>query len=268
MKFPWFERRPLFGKEVLITRSREQAGEFQLLLEAQGARVAILPLLEILPPDDWTELDRNLARLDRFHWVIFTSSKSVDFFFERLHHRGQDTRALGGTRVAAVGLATAERLRNRGIHPDLIPEKQSQEGLAEAFASVSMEGRHILFPASAISRTFLAAELEKRGARVAHVVVYQNRPPDPDQVELPSALRENRLDLVVFASPSSVDHFRAVLGAESADQILSRTAIAAIGPTTAGALTDLGLEVAIQPQESSIPALVQAICTYFSEPCP
>jgi uroporphyrinogen III methyltransferase/synthase len=262
----WFEQRPLFGRQVLVTRSREQAGPLQALLEDQGAEVSLLPLLELAPPDDWSALDQCLARLEQFAWVVFASPNSVEFFWERLRQLGKDTRAFGPASVAAVGQATAERLRDRGLEPDLLPEDQSQEGLVAAFAGLAVEGQQILLPASAVGRTLLAEELARRGAQVQQVVAYQNQPPEPSQVELPPALVEDRIELVIFASPSSVSHFFAVLGEERARALLGKTAIACIGPTTARAVAELGLGALIQPAQSSVPALVEAICAYYGKP--
>lgn len=264
----WFERRPLFGRRVLITRSRDQSGSLQLLLESAGAEVSLLPLLDIHPPDDPAELDGCIEKLDSFSWTIFTSPNSVDFFFTRLHELGKDTRAFGTTSVAAVGKSTAENLRDRGIHPDLIPTLQSQDGLVAAFQEIPVEGRKVLIPASAIGRTLLVEELQKRGALVSHVTAYENRPPDPAQIELPAALTEEELDLILFASPSSVENFVTLLGSARAHRILSQLHIACIGPTTTQAVTDLDLQVHVQPDESSVPALVQAICDYYSESSP
>lgn len=261
----WFERRPLFGRRVLVTRSREQAGSLQTLLEDEGAEVSLLPLLELAPPDDWSALDECLDRLTQFAWVVFASPNSVEFFWQRLRQRGRDTRAFGPAQVVAVGQATAERLRAHGLEPDLLPEDQSQEGLVTAFAGFSVKGREILLPTSAIGRTLLAEELTRRGARVWQVATYQNRPPEPSQVELPPALKEDRVEVVVFASPSSVSHFGAVLGEERAREVLGKVVIACIGPTTAAAVAELGLKVQIQPGYSSVPALVEAICAHYRE---
>jgi len=261
----WFERKPLFGRRVLVTRSREQAGSLQLLLEAEGAAVSLLPLLDLAPPDDWSALDQCLPRLDQFAWVVFTSPNSADFFFGRLRQLGRDTRAFGRAQVAVVGQSTAERLRLQGLNPDLVPAEQSQEGLIAAFARIPVAGQEILLPASGMGRTLLAEELERRGGRVQRVVAYQNRPPDPARIELPPALVEGQIEVVVFASPSSVSHFCAVLGKERALEVLGRAVIACIGPTTSGAVAELGLKAPIQPQESSVPALVRAICDYYRE---
>ena len=161
-------------------------------------------------------------------------------------------------------MSTAQHLRRRGLEPDLVPEEQSQKGLAAAFEEVAVAGASFLVPASSIGRTGLDAALARRGGRVHRVVAYENRPPDPETVELPSALTENRLDMIVFASPSSVRNFLTVCGPEKGMAHLAAAAIACIGPTTAQAVRDLGLEAALQPPESSIPALVRSICAHYA----
>ena len=262
-RLSWFETRPLFGRRILITRSREQAGPLRLMLESEGAEVHLLPLLEIGPPDDWTALDGALSRLGDFAWVVFTSPNSVEFLHDRLRRLGRDTRAYGRARVAAVGLATGQRLRARGLEPDLVPEVHSAAGLAAAFEAVDLTGAEILLPASSIGRTELDERLAGRGALVFRVTAYENRPPDPASVQLPEALTGGSLDCVVFASPSSVRNFLAVAGPEAGLEHLRRLDIAAIGPTTARAVADLGLNVAVQPGESSVPALVRALCEHY-----
>ena len=259
----WFEGKPLFGRRVLITRSREQAAPLQLMLEAEGADVSALPLLDIQPPRDWSELDNALGRLCEFDWVVFTSPNSVDFLFRRLHEHGRDSRAFGDVSVSAVGLSTADHLLQRGLRPDLVPEKQSQEGLAAAFKTVPVDGTQFLIPASSIGRTILDEKLAARGARVSRVVAYENRPPDPASADLPQALVEGAIDLFVFASPSSVHNFCDLMGRQQAIGRLAHAHIASIGPTTTRAVEELGLTVEVQPQESSIPNLVAAICQFF-----
>ena len=259
----WFESKALFGRRLLITRSREQAGTLQLLLEAEGAEVHSLPLLEIGPPDDWAAVDGACARLGDFAWVVFTSPNAVTFFCDRLRDLGRDARAFGTARVAAVGQATGQLLRARGIEPDLMPQAQSAAGLADAFEDLDLQGAEVLVPASSIGRTELDEQLVARGARVLRVTAYENRPPRPETVELPTALTEGPLDGIVFASPSSVHNFLDVVGRETALAHLQRLDIAVIGPTTAGAVQDLGLTVAVQPGESSVQTLVAALCEHY-----
>ena len=260
----WFEAKPLFGRRVLITRSREQSGSLQLLLESEGAAVTGLPVLDIQPPDDWSAVDQAIGNLTGFDWIVFTSPNSVEYFFHRLQHSGLDSRALGGVAVASVGQATAEALHSRGVVPDLIPEKHSQEGLVVAFEQIKVDGATILIPASSIGRTLLDDALRERGADLTRVVAYENRPPEPSQVELPAALEQGEIDLFVFASPSSVHNFYTVIGDRAgAGALLSGKAIASIGPTTSQALIEMGLHPTIEPAQSNVPALVAAICDYY-----
>ena len=259
----WYESKPLFGRRLLVTRSREQAGPLQRRLEAEGGAVSTLPLLDIGPPDDWAPIDAAQDELERVDWTIFTSPNSVTFFCDRLFQRGRDARAFAQTRIAAVGLATATALGKRGLVPDLVPELQSQEGLEQAFAGIDLADCAILFPASSIGRTQLVETLTARGARVRHISTYTNHP--PTEITIPSVLTDDSLDLAIFASPSSVHNFHQILGPERTTAIFARAAIACIGPTTAAAARELGLRVSVQPTESSIPALVQAICAFYAE---
>ena len=259
----WYESKPLFGRHLLVTRSREQAGPLQRRLEAEGAAVSTMPLLEIGPPDDWAPVDAAQDELHRFAWTIFTSPNSVTFFCDRLFQRGQDARAFAQTRIAAVGLATAAALRERGLVPDLVPQLQSQEGLEQAFEPFDLADSTILFPASSIGRTQLAQALTARGAHVEHLSTYANRP--PENIPIPPILEDGNLDLAIFASPSSVHNFHQALGRERSAAIFEHAHIACIGPTTAAAVHELGLDVQIQPAESSIPALVQAVCAFYTQ---
>lgn len=259
----WFEGKPLFGRRLLITRSREQADPLQLQLEAEGAEVCSLPLLEIGPPEDPANVDAAVGGLHEFSWVVFTSPNSVTYFFDRMAHLGRDSRAFGPARIAAVGQSTARHLRARGIEPDLVPQTQSAAGLAEAFAAIDLTGQQVLIPASSVGRTQLDESLAAMGASVRRITAYENHAPAAGDIDAPAALSEGALDGVIFASPSSVRNFFAVFGDSVARQYLNQVDIAVIGPTTAQAVQDLGLRVAIQPEDSSIDALVQALCQHY-----
>lgn len=259
----WFESKPLFGRRLLITRSREQAEPLQMLLEAEGAEVQSLPLLEIAPPEDAAVVDASIGRLHEFAWVVFTSPNSVTYLFDRMRHMGRDGRAFGTARVAAVGQSTAHHLRQRGIEPDLVPETQSAAGLATAFAGVELAHQEILIPASSIGRTELDDSLAARGATVRRVTAYENRGPAAGSIDPPVALAEGAFDCIVFASPSSAHNFFTAFGDKRARQYLQNLDVAVIGPTTARAVEDFGLQVAVQPDTSSIDALVQALSDHY-----
>lgn len=264
----WRESQPLFGRQILITRSKEQSAPLQLALEDRGATVHSLPLLEIAPPDDWGPLDAAIAQLHSYQWTLFTSPNSVQFFFQRLRDRQKDARTFCTCRIAAVGTSTARYLQERGIEPDLVPNEQSQQGLVAAFAATDVNGAKILFPASSIGRSELVESLRQRGAEVHHITTYQNRAPAADAVEVPPSLLENKVDMAVFASPSSVEHLWQLLGEAQSTRLLSHTAIACIGPTTAAAVHQRGLRVAVQPPKSSVDSLVEAIADFYQPRLP
>ena len=214
----WFENKPLFGRRVLVTRSREQAGSLQQRLEAEGAAVSTLPLLDIGPPDDWTAVDaaqdqlgtRCLGRLHQPQQRVLFLRPALPARPRRpslCPHAPSGRRLSYGCSAAPTGLSP----RPRATAP--IAGCVSQR-LCCVF---DVAGQEILLPASSIGRTELADTLAARGAQVHHLTTYVNRL--PDQVEFPAALAENKLDLIVFASPSSVHNFHQVLGSKRAEAV-------------------------------------------------
>ena len=168
-RLSWFDNRPLFGKRVLVTRTREQAGELSSLLSRRGAVPIELPTIEVGPPDDYACLDQALGSLGRYDWVVFASANAVDAVFARLAAMHQDSRAFGGVRVAAVGQATAAKLRSHGIEPDLVPSGYSASDLVDEFAGHDMRNARVALspsrhrPRYAVSRTGRAGSGRRRG---------------------------------------------------------------------------------------------------------
>ncbi len=254
----WFEQRPLYGKTVVVTRAREQASGLAARLEELGARVIQCPTIEIRPLDDYSSLDRALAAPGEYQWVIFTSVNGVKHFWRRLEQAGRDTRALGPCKVAAIGPATAEALRTRGIEPDLVPEKYMAEGVvADLLAQGPVSGMRILLPRAAKARDVLPDELRKAGATVDVIPVYETIPAADRKEEVLTGLRERSIDCVTFGSSSTVENFLSLFSAETL--ATSGARIAAIGPITAATLAKRGIPCHIQPDEYTIPALVAAV---------
>jgi len=142
----WFEQRPLFGKTVVVTRAREQASDFRVLLEETGAQCLEFPTIEVVPPVEWGPLDEAIKRLAEYDWVIFTSANGVSYFFRRLEEQGEDVRALGGARIGAIGPKTAAALGERGLRPDLVPAEYRAEAVIEALGREEVRGRKFLLP--------------------------------------------------------------------------------------------------------------------------
>ena len=262
----WFDERPLFGKKIVVTRSREQAGELVDLLESLGAEPIEAPMIRVEAPDDYGPLDKATTEAGTYDWIIFTSANGVDFFMRRLMGTG-DIRDLKGVRLVAIGPATSERLARHGLRVDLEPAESRAEAIVQALREVGdVKGKRFLLPRADIAREVLPEELRKSGAEVTEVVAYRTvlaeieREGDPDIYRM---LLEKRIDVVTFTSASTVKNFVQIFGAEQSSDLLNATTVASIGPVTAEAAEQYGIKTAIMPKEYTIPALVQAIVDYF-----
>jgi uroporphyrinogen III methyltransferase/synthase len=265
----WFDARPLFGKRILVTRPREQAGDLLERLESAGAEAIEAPMIRIAPPDDFGPLDDVCARAADFDWIVFASTNAVDAYMDRLLAGPQDLRALKGVRLCAVGPATADRLAQFGIKVDLAPAEARSEAVIGALtATGDVRGLKVLLPHADIGREVIADELRKQGAEVTEVIAYRTvfveaeRDGEPDIYRM---LLERRIDAVTFTSPSAVRNFVRVLGAEPAADLLRTIAVASIGPVTAEAAAQSHIQTTIVPATYTIPALVDAIVRYFQE---
>ena len=263
-RLSWFERRPLLGKRILVTRAREQARDFVELLEAQGAEVVQFPLIEFTPPETWAPLDKAIKRLETYRWVIFTSANGVAAFFLRLGALRQDARRLGVAKICAIGPATAEALERHSIIPNVVPKEFRAEGIIEAFKQYDLRGARILLPRAEVARDLLPKELEQLGATVEVVPAYRTVRADADQEMLKQLLQDRKIDLITFTSSSTVTAFMELLGTENLKALLEGVRIACIGPITATTAEGFGVTVDIQPKQYTIPALAEAVLHYYS----
>jgi uroporphyrinogen III methyltransferase/synthase len=265
----WFDERPLFGKKVVVTRSREQAGELVELLESLGAETIGAPMIRIVPPDDYGPLDKAVAEAATYDWIVFTSANGVDAFMRRLRAGDNDVRELKGVKLVAIGPATAEHLAFHGVKADLAPEESRAEAIVQALrVRGELKGKKFLLPRADIAREVLGDELRKAGAEVTEVTAYRTvlaeieREGDPDIYRM---LLEKRIDVVTFTSASTVTNFVQVFGAEQAPDLLRTTAVASIGPVTAEAAEQYGIKTSIMPKEYTTKALVEAIVEHFKK---
>jgi uroporphyrinogen III methyltransferase/synthase len=259
----WFDVRPLFGRRIIVTRAREQAGDLIEQLEELGAETIEAPSIRIEPVSSDAALESACREASEFDWIVFTSVNGVEHFMRCLMEGPGDVRSLKGPRLCAVGPATAERLGRYGLKADLVPSEFHAEGVAEALrATGNIEGARVLLPKADIAREVLAEELRKAGAQVTEVVAYRTVPEpgtrdtDPDIYKM---LLERQIDIVTFTSASSVRHFVKLIGEEQATDLLAGTMVASIGPVTAEAAQQLGIETRVMPREYTVPALVHAI---------
>ena len=264
-KLRWFDKRPLSGRGVLVTRAVDQSGEYSGMFAELGARVYECPTISIVPPEDCTGLDRAIASLNGSHWLIFTSINTVKYFFDRLAFLGLDTRAIGACRVCAVGPKTAAALLPFGVRADLVPADNKAEGVIAAFRAMDVKGKRFLFPRGDKARDVITTGLYQMGGEVVAPVAYCNVIPDslPDPVM--QALEERKIDCVTFTSSSTVQNLGAMLGENRLLHLLEGVAVAVIGPVTARTCREVGLEVHIEPQEYTLAALSEEMVKYFAD---
>ncbi len=251
----WFEKLPLFQTRIVVTRAREQAGPFSDMLRAQGAHVIELPTIEIRPPESWQPLDKAIAKLESYDWVLFTSANGVRFFIERLDASGKDLRCLRG-KVCAIGPATAQQLSSLHIKVDLMPKEYVAESVLEAFESQELAGKRILLPRAKVARDVIPVELNKRGAKVDVVPAYQTVAPE-DSAKLAAEIFEgdSKPHWITFTSSSTVTNFARLCPLER----LRGVKIASIGPVTSQTIRDLGLAVDLEPERYTMEGLVEAL---------
>jgi uroporphyrinogen III methyltransferase/synthase len=255
----WYEQRPLFGKRVLVTRAADQAGEMLTALREAGAEPVLMPMIRIVPPDDFSAVDAALDRLETYDVLLVTSANAIRCFAARAAERGRSLAELSA-KVVCVGPKSAEATLREGLFVNTIPaERYDAEGLLEAIAKhLPPAGRRFLLPRAAIGRETLCDGLRAAGAEVDAVTVYHNVPPDADGPALRQRLRDGELDVLTFTSPSTVRHFLALLDDESREAA-GRCLVAAIGPVTAQALRQEGLAPNVVPERASAPALVETL---------
>jgi uroporphyrinogen-III synthase/uroporphyrinogen III methyltransferase/synthase len=253
----------LDGRCVAVTRGKSGEDGLSARLRELGAKVLDVPAIAVAPPVSWEPLDAALSDLVQFDWIAFASATAVDATLSRIVALGLPPPPVG-TRLAAVGQVTAERLHERLRAPDLVPESATGASLAAAMAP-HMRGRRVLVPRAAEGRPELVDGLVEAGAAVTAVACYRTVPASALAVApLGEAILDGAVDAVSFASPSAVRSILAGLGARAA--LLDRCALAAIGPTTAAALQEAGLRVTVVPTRSTAADLAEAIALYLGQP--
>jgi uroporphyrinogen-III synthase len=257
--------RPLDGKCIVITRAVEQSGELKERLERLGARVLLLPAVSFFGPSDTVHLDHVINSLESFDWVFFTSANAVRFFADRCRQVGRDLRAGKAPRYAAVGPATASVAASSGFAVDYVAQEFQGVALARELGA-SLAGKRILLPRSDRAGRDLPDALMDAGAEVTETVVYHTGGIGPTEPGVLEAVREARVDVVAFFSPSAVENLRTELGAEITLRLGARGALAAVGPVTAAALRKVGLPVAVEASEATTESVAAAIVKYCSSP--
>lgn len=262
-KLKWYEKKPLFGQRILITREGTQSYE---RLEMLGAEIIELPAVEIVPPEDWSELDGCLKRINEFHWLVFTSSNGFRFFIQRLNELNIDIRELRDIKIAAVGRSTGEEIKRLCLRIDLIPENYRAEGLVESFKKIykeNLKGIKFLFPRADNASEVLPEKLRNLGGIIEAPVTYCSRKPEVHAKRLKRFLKEGRVTLAVFTSGATFKNLLEILGNDSGE-LMRNVKIAAIGPVTKKTIESHGYKVDIMPPEATQEALVDEIISHLS----
>lgn len=262
-KLNWYESKPLFGKRIVVTRSRDQASVFAERLIDMGASVIEFPTIDVVPPSSWDELDRAIEEIETYNWLIFTSANAVRFFFKRLKDLGKDVRMLKGVSICTVGPKTADAVTDYGLRPDLIPEEFKAEGVVAALSGMGVKGRKFLIPRAKVAREVIPDRLKEMGALVTVAVAYENIRPTTDVERLRMLFEDGKISAVTFTSSSTVDNFVEMMGEKEYKKMIKDVVIACIGPVTAKTAREYGMEVHVMPHEYTIPGLVDALAGYF-----
>ena len=259
----WFDRKPLFGRRIIVTRARAQASDFAECLESYGAEVIQFPTIETQPILDNAALDRAIAQLATYNWVIFTSVNAVEYFYRHLRENGKDARSLGNARICAVGQKTVAALDQIGIRADYVPSQYRGATLAAELEGV--KGQKILLPRAWIAADDLPNGLRDRGAIVDAIPIYETIKAGAEGREaLEADLHNGRIDMVTFTSSSTVTNFLEMFGSHPSAALLDQVHIAVIGPSTTATAEAKGLTVDIVAKQASVESLAEEIVKFYT----
>ncbi|MCL4476235.1 MAG: uroporphyrinogen-III C-methyltransferase [Nitrospirae bacterium] len=270
----WYEDKPMFGHRVLVTREHSTGFE---PLEELGAEIIEFPTIEIVPPENYDELDAAIEKIGSYTWIIFTSANGVKYFLKRFFEREGDIRDLKGIKLCAIGTKTAAEIKEYGMKVDLIPEAFRGEGLIEAFIKevrsqgsgvqnadplhvtrYALRGLKMLMPRAEVAREVFPEKVRELGGEIDVPVAYRAVKPELHGRRLKRFLKEGRITIATFTSAATFNNFIEMIGSDAFD-LLKGVSIAVIGPVTAKAIEKAGLKVDIMPRESTIEAMVEEI---------
>jgi uroporphyrinogen III methyltransferase/synthase len=273
----WYEKKPLFGYRILVTR--EDSGDL-MKLENLGAEIIYFPTIKVVPPSDWRQLDGAIDGIGTYNWMIFTSANAVRYFFERFFERDRDIRDLKGLRICSIGTKTASAVRGYGLKIDLIPEKFNAEGLVESFTKMesrgtvsskssisgnqTLKGIRFVLPRAEVAREVLPEKIRELGGEIDVVTAYRAIKPDVHGKRLRRFLKEGKISVATFTSAATFHNFISIID-EDVHDLLKGVSIAVIGPVTARAVEKAGYSVDIMPEEATVDALASRIIDWAAK---
>ena len=255
----WFEKLPLFGKRILVTRPRHQGGDLAQRLVQLGAVPYLLPAVEIREPADWGPVDAALHNLARYQWIVFTSANGVRMFLERLLHQGRDLRALGNIKLAAIGPKTAEALRVYHLTADLVPTKYQSEDLAASLLEKIKPGERVLLARADRGRDVLRQELAAHCA-VEQIAVYSQVDAIDEHDPVLDHVRRGEVEFITLTSSNIARSLVRSLDATSLARLhAGEIRLVSISPVTSADVRSLGLPVAVEAAEATTDGIIDAL---------
>lgn len=261
----WYERKPLFGCRVLVTRSRDQAGTLSDLIEEMGGEPCEFPVIETVVLSGAAVDESFQAALEQaggYQWMFFTSVNGVEHFFRRLTEAGGDIRKFHQARIAAVGPKTRQALQEKGLQVEALPGSFQAEGMLDHLDHLLQPGQKALFVKGALARGTLQRDLERRGLQTDALTLYDTLLPEQQDDYALECLREGRVQAVTFTSSSTVTNLLEMLrraGETDPQKLLAGCEIAVIGPITAQTAREAGLEPTVQPEEATMESLAASL---------
>ncbi|MEW6181824.1 MAG: uroporphyrinogen-III C-methyltransferase [Bacillota bacterium] len=259
----WFEQGPLFGRRIVVTRSREQASVLSEAISALGGEAFEFPTIRIEPPESWEGLDTAIRKAGTYDWVIFTSVNGVSMFYRRLRELGCDIRAFNRAHIASIGPGTRAALEERGLVVEYTPQEFKAEAVAEGLKTLMPAGARVLLPRADIAPDSLPRALAEAGYLADNIAAYRTAPERRSAGLLREMLASGAVDAVTFTSSSTVTNFVAALGPDTPG-LLEKTAVASIGPVTSDTARKACLTVDVQADRYTIPGLVEALVEFFT----
>lgn len=258
-KMKWFEQKPLFGKRIVVTRSKDQASTLAEAIENLGGESWEFPTIDIQAPDDFAPMDAAIANLRDYQWLIFTSVNGVKKFFQRLRYHQKDVRELFGVKLCAIGPKTRKALESEGLICDYVPEEYRTEAIVKWLETQNIRGKKVLLVRANIARRLLSDTLKKLGAMITNVVAYKTVMGAANVEQLRQMLKNKAIHVITFTSSSTVRNFVEMLGLENYKELLQGVMIASIGPVTSDTIRSFGLKVDVEATEYTVNGLVEVI---------
>lgn len=256
-KLQWFEKKPLFGQRIVVTRARHQASALSQAIEDLGGEPWEFPAIELAPPSNPHQLAQAIQQIKRFEWLVFTSVNGVEAFFQEINRQGKDVRDLAGIDLVAIGPATQAALEKRGLRVTLVPEEYRAEKIIEGLASRVLPGQSVLLARAEEARDILPESLKALGADVWDVPAYRTISGQANKEELKAMLQDHLIHAVTFTSSSTVRNFMQLLDGDRS--LLEGVHLFSIGPITTATAQELGLTIHREAAKYTIKGLVQAL---------